>query len=352
MKNKVFIAIIAILIVAGLSVHLLSKTRPKVEDSPKVPFSIRVENDSVYVDDATWVSSQLVLPLASREPKSDYNYSDDGEKARQARLKNPHRVKVRFSEPINGYLVQVTLHPEEGNDEVGMAEWSFSKDGHTIKIDIGFCWKWDWDVWFQYMTEPKYIGETYELAPTTEMVQGQNSVFIDSPFCFKDVDFDGEYELCFRGIGWNRHYFNIYKILSPSSAEIMTGRPYNNIVYSEVSAGSTVFNYQDKTIHIYETSGSGYYEHLYGLRDDIQDVLNPMKHIRGKECYYASGSTEDYFENGNWIKSIRVYQLDDSDYELAADYVAIDERVFSLQSLSTYKWDKKEEKVILYSQEK
>lgn len=308
----------------------------------------RAENDSLYVDGAIYFSQPFVIPLVYKEPTFSYDYSGD-EEFRQARLKSPHRVKLRFTEPINSYTVQVTLHPDDTDDDIGMAEWVFSKNGHTIRINNGFYWEWAWSVVDQFHDEPKYEGETYTVAPEPEMIQGRDSIIVDTPFCFKDVDFDGEYELCFRVRGWNRYYFNTYKILSATDAKLMTGHPYNNIVYSNSETCSTEFDYDNQTIHMVEVSGSSVYDHIYGKREVIQDALNPLRHISGQEVNYAGGvGNEDLFEDGKWVIARRIYPLDNQNYELEAEYAAIGEREFALQHLKCYQWDNENVKQLLY----
>lgn len=324
----------------------------QLEEPDSVSFAVRIHNDSLFVDNALYFDRPFVIPLVYKVPKNDNNGSIR-EEYRQARLKNPRRVHILFSEPINSFSVQAVLHPDDERDEVGMAEWVFSKGKDQIKISTGFYWDWVGDIIEQFQDSIKYQGETYSLSPAPAMVQGKDSIIVDTPFCFKDVDFDGKDEICFRGPGWNRYYFNAYKIVSATKAKYMTGHPYNNIVYSDSENCLTVFNYDNQTIHMVEVSGSSVFDHLYGRRTVIKDVLNPMRHISGEEVNYSGGShNEDCFEDGKWVKSIIGYPLDDSNWELEAEYVSPGNKVFSLNTLTYYKWDMREERRLLYQKGK
>ena len=178
-------------------------------------------------------------------------------------------------------------------------------------------------------------GRTIEWRYTgAEMVQGRDSVIHDAPVCLKDVDFDGEYELCFRRPGWNRHYFEVYKIVSPIKAQLMTGHPFNNIVYSELESCNTVFDYQRKTIRVTEVQGSQSADHLYGRRKVVTDVLDPLEHIKGVETSHGGGfDEEDTFEKGQWVRSERTFDLDDNDYQIKADYELVRDSIVGLKRL-------------------
>ncbi len=178
-------------------------------------------------------------------------------------------------------------------------------------------------------------GGTIEWRYTgAEMVQGRDSVIHDTPVCLKDVDFDGEYELCFRRPGWNRYYFEVYKIVSSTKARLMTGHPLNNIVYSDVESCNTVFDYQRNTIRVTEVQGSQSADHLYGRRKVVTDVLDPFEHIKGVETSHGGGFDEyDTFENGQWVKSERTFDLDDNDYQIKADYELVRDSVIGLKRL-------------------
>ncbi len=77
---------------------------------------------------------------------------------------------------------------------------------------------------------------------------------------FMDVNFDGEHELVIEHPGYNRTYFACFDIandianVTPSILQPMNDKPFNNIV-----SGSddiyTEFDYEKKTIHIFEQMG-------------------------------------------------------------------------------------------------
>ena len=239
--------------------------------------SIRIEEDSIFVDGAVRDSMTFGIPLSFQFDPPVENDNSDAEPFRQDRLKNPRRTCLQFSEKINGYDVQTIIHPDDNTSSVGMAEWIFEKDGKKLRINTGFSWDWEKEIKGQIKDSIRYEGETHSLPVAPEMVQGRDSIIHDTPFCFKDVDFDGELELCFRCPGYNRHYFNIYKIISPTRAEYMAGRPYNNIIYSDYDNGQTILDYKEQTILVDETSGCCHIDHhLYKRRATVQNVLPPV----------------------------------------------------------------------------
>jgi len=310
---------------------------------PTPPISLRIISDTVHVDGALYAyGDSLMIPLIVNETDCDsyYDTDDEGERMREARLRNDRKVCLQFTSPIHGYAVQVTLHPDEGHDEVGMGEWRLSKGKDTLKIDTGFYWDWKEVVADQVVDSIRYSGEIYRIAPSHLMIQGRDSVIFNTPFCFKDVDFDGEDEICFRAGGWNRYYFNAYKILSRCEARLMEGEPYNNLVYSQIENCTSEFGYTNQEISIHEQSGVGRSSsHRYKRRARVTDTLNPMQHISGYETEYSSSAFhhEEYFENGKWVKSVKTYRLDYTgayaDTEIIAEYVAEKEMVFALKKL-------------------
>lgn len=349
MAKKNISTISCVILIAGLSLCLIVwHLRTNEIRHTASLFSVRIDNDSLFVVGATYFSNPFAIPITYKEPVYDYPDNND-EEFRQARLKNPRCVTILFTEPINAYITQVTLHPDDDITGVGMAEWKFSKGGKTIKLDTGYSWDWIHDVLEKEDETPKYIGESYKYTPISEMVQGRDIVIKNTPFCFKDVDFDGEYEICFRSPGWNRYYYNTYKIVSATKAELMTGHPYNNIVYSDVETCKTEFDYENKTIHLEEVYGSSVSDHTYKRRTVVTDILDPMQHLSGEEFNYSGGvRDEDYFDDGKWVKSIKVYPLDDLDYELEAEYSSKGDRVFTLQSLKYYQIYNEKDKQTLY----
>lgn len=352
MRIRHIISIVGIILIIGVSLYCIDTIRySRVKQPAQLPFSVGIDGDSLRVYGAEHFSSTLTIPLKYEAPTFDSN-DDYDEASRQARLKNLRRARIVFAEPVNSYGVQVILHPDDDNVSVGMAEWRFSKGGKIIQINTGFSWDWLRDVKDQIKSPVKYQGETFTLAPSPQMVQGRDSIIVNTPFCFKDVDFDGEYEVCFRSPGWNRYYFNAYKLLTDTSAGLMTGHPYHNIVFSEEETCSTVFDYDGQTIHLTEVYGSSIYDHLYERRNVVADFLNPMRHVTGTECNY-SGATgnEDYFVDGKWVKSIIIYKLADPNYGIESEYHSSGDRHFTLKSVCCYDWDNENDRFILYKHE-
>ena len=349
MRIRHIMPIAGIILIIGVSLYCIDTIRySRVKQPAAAPFTIRTDGDSIYVAGAEFFSKTLALPFEYDAPTFD-SHNDYEEASRQARLKSPRRVRINFTEPVNSYSVQVVLHPDDDNTSVGMAEWRFTKGGNTVLINTGFFWDWQSDIKDLVKSQVKYHGETFTLAPSPQMVQGRDSTIVDAPFCFKDVDFDSEYELCFRSPGWNRYYFNAYKLLTATSAELMTGHPYHNIVYSDEETCFTVFDYDNQTISMSEVYGSGICDHLYGRRDVVADVLNPMRHISGTEFNY-SGDTcnEDYFEDGKWVKAIIIYKLDEPTYGIECEYHSSGDRHFTLKSVCYYTWVDDDKRTVLY----
>ncbi|MBQ9893474.1 MAG: hypothetical protein IJM35_10015 [Bacteroidales bacterium] len=336
--NKIFPA--AILVGAAILLPLSSCNRKKhkgIEPPRQTPsFTVRIGNDSIHVDGATFYSAPFVLPLVLKPyngPESDFERGASGQ---NEVLANPRWVCLKFAYKVNSFDIHVVLHFSDNIDSQGIAEWTFTKGQNSICIDTDYSWNWREEVDDQ--------GEIFSISPSPEMVQGQDSIIHDTPFCFKDIDFDGKAELCFRTPGWNRYYFNAFKIVSSTSAKLMTGHPYNNLVYSDEEACSAVFDYARKTIHLVEVYGSSVYDHWYKKRAVVHDVLNPMQHTTGVESNYSGGCRDDdYFENGKWVKAHKEYIPDIMDgyayTVIVADYVALKGANLSLQTLKLHDLD-------------
>ena len=308
---------------------------------PTPSFTVRVENDSVHVEGATLYSCPLVIPLNKKGivlPESDYDQSQfEG-----GMYEDTRRICLQFMEPINAYNVKAILIPDEKVDSVGLATWIFSRGQKEIRINTSFCWDWREEVKDQIRDGVKYQNETFTVLPSPNMVQGQDSTIIDTPFCFKDVDFDGKLEFCFRDYGICRYYYAVYKKVPSSCAKLMTGRPYNNIVHSDIY--TTVFNYKNRTIHLVDEDGATICEHWYKTRPIVHDVLNPMQHIRGVESNYSGGArNDDYFEKGRWVKSHIEFRIDSidgyADSEIEAEYMADGDNSLTLRTVKLHDCD-------------
>ena len=350
-QRPYILAVLLLLCLLGCDDRRKDNSSPTIEKAPlpTPPISLRIISDTVHVDGALYAyGDSLMIPLIVNERDCDsyYDTDEEGERMREDRLRNERKVCLQFTNPIHGYAVQVILHPDEEREEVGMGEWRLSKGKDTLNIDTGFYWDWKEVVADQVVDSIRYSGEIYRIAPSHLMIQGKDSIIFDTPFCFKDVDFDGEDEICFRAGGWNRYYYNAYKILSRCKARLIEGEPYNNLVYSQIEDCRSEFDYTNHEISIYEQSGVGRSSsHRYKRRQRVTDTLNPMQQISGYETEYSSSAFhhEEYFENGKRVKSVKTYHLDYTgayaDTEIIAEYIAEKEMVFVLKKLTLHDYD-------------
>lgn len=96
------------------------------------------------------------------------------------------------------------------------------------------------------------------------------------PFFFKDVDFDGQKEICLTHSGYNRTYYSVYKIIGGREAAYMSNPPFNQFVYGYDDT-KTTFDYEEKTIVISEQMGCcDAYTDTYVMKDQDDDIMNPM----------------------------------------------------------------------------
>lgn len=76
-----------------------------------------------------------------------------------------------------------------------------------------------------------------------------------------DVNFDGEDELVIEHPGYNRRYFACFDLvhgepdIAPGILTSIDEAPYNNIVASENGCTFTEFDFNKKSIHIFEQLG-------------------------------------------------------------------------------------------------
>ena len=125
----------------------------------------------------------------------------------------------------------------------------------------------------------------------------------------------------------------------------MAGRPYNNIIYSDYNNGQTIFNYKEQTILVDETSGCCHIDrHLYKRRATVQNILDPMEHVKGEEYDFSQGfHSIKSFVKGVLVSVCHTYSLDwPSDYaasDIEAEYVSKNGTLFRLQSLRLHDWD-------------
>lgn len=114
---------------------------------------------------------------------------------------------------------------------------------------------------------------------------------------FMDVNFDGEEELVIEYRGYNRFYYACYDVVNgvanvtPGILHPMNEPPYNNIV-SESSDiyGSIVteFDYDKKTIHIFEQMGAGSHVETWCemVRDNEYDKPK-IQIVRQEDVYFT-----------------------------------------------------------------
>lgn len=88
----------------------------------------------------------------------------------------------------------------------------------------------------------------------------RNDSLGDEPDCFfMDIDFDGEVEFVVKSLGYNRFYYACYDLVDGNRHEPCVGfllpmdAPYNNLVSGY--GNETRFDFENKTIYVYERSG-------------------------------------------------------------------------------------------------
>ena len=113
------------------------------------------------------------------------------------------------------------------------------------------------------------------------MQERKPEIDIVQPFCFKDVDFDGEREILISTIGYNRIYYNTYKIVSQTEAVYMSRMP--QFVYG-LDESETTFDYDRKRIWIVEQNGFGEIRNEeYKRRLIVLNPQNPLRRIRSRK---------------------------------------------------------------------
>ncbi|WP_305156692.1 hypothetical protein [uncultured Muribaculum sp.] len=117
---------------------------------------------------------------------------------------------------------------------------------------------------------------------------------------FMDVNFDGEEELLVEYSGYNRIYFACFDIVNgisnvtPGILHAMNDEPYNNIVSTDyhsdiVGEINTYFDYNKKTIHIFEQMGCcSHVETWCELIADYEWEMPAVKVVRREEIDYTA----------------------------------------------------------------
>ena len=253
-------------------------------------------------------------------------------------------VRIHIGKDINGYDVDVKLFPDKESPNVGYARYRFSSPAGTLEVDTGFYW--DWLRHLECDIDEISYGRTYSVKNPFENLVQEDSPEIESClFCFKDVDFDGEKELCFRGPGYNREYYNCYKIVGGVIRQ-MTGKPYNNIVYGY--GGNTTFDYESHSINVYEEMGvlttcTG----KYVRKENVADLLDPMRQEEWLERTYRPDETYITVRVVRGVIVGESYEYHGQDYghPIKADYLRDSEGVYHLMTVSYLQGD---DEVIMY----
>ncbi|MDE6538051.1 MAG: hypothetical protein K2M13_08480 [Muribaculaceae bacterium] len=111
---------------------------------------------------------------------------------------------------------------------------------------------------------------------------------------FMDVNFDGEEELIIEHLGYNRTYYACFDIvngsanITPGILQPMNDAPFNNIV----SGGDdtyTEFDYDKKTIHIFEQLGCcSHVETWCEMVRDYKSDVPKIKVVRREDVEYTT----------------------------------------------------------------
>ncbi len=195
-------------------------------------------------------------------------------------LRNTNFVKIVFDDLYMGYRVTAELHPDKTTEEVGMAKFFFMSDKRNYHIETPYCWDWMKEV----IVAPSAVagGPTVYRARFIEhAVQGDDAEIICvSPFVFKDVDFDGEKEICISTFGYNRVYYSVFKLVDATRAVRLNQEPFSEIVYG-VGNARTLFDYDKKRVTIHEQYGYDEpIEKVYVRRRRVRDPMKPMRLVK------------------------------------------------------------------------
>lgn len=317
--------------------------------SKEAPLSISIEEslDSIVVKGvyAAYDSSAIVIPKSFSY--EEYVFHDSETKDPWGIPSGLKWVRLDLGR-INGYEMDVKLFPDDGRISVGYARYRLSSGNRTMTVDTGYDWSWNLYIEENVTYYDDCIqGRTYKLCrELPNVVQDDSEEILDCMFCFKDVDFDGEKELCFKGPGYNREYYNCYKILN-GKIEMMGAEPYNNIVYG--ICGNTEFDYEAKTITVDEQMGCAESDHhVWARREKILDPLNPMAISHGyNRQYLCCGDVHSViYEDGCLQGELRESQTSDPGIIIKAFYRVGEGRVYTLKTLS---YEKDGEKTELFT---
>ena len=197
-------------------------------------------------------------------------------------LNNNDYVTIAFDGNHMGYQVTAEIHPDPETTEVGMAKIFFTNGAEKIVIETPYYWDWTKEVSVSPSPTGTEVWATYSAPHRNNAVQERKpEIDIVQPFCFKDVDFDGEREILISTIGYNRIYYNTYKIVSQTEAVYMSRMP--QFVYG-LDESETTFDYDRKRIWIVEQNGFGEIRNEeYKRRLIVLNPQNPLRRIRSRK---------------------------------------------------------------------
>lgn len=282
-------------------------------------------------------SSEIIIPLKISQDKEN-NSLETGIYIPPGRMKGPW-FGLKFKEKTNGYDLSVRVYPKDtANRCSGIAEYHFASGAESFRIQIMS------DVnWYLYresvdVDELDFVyGRSYPAVPCSAFVQNDEPLIKDTPFCFKDVDFDGVKELCFACPGFNRHYFVIFKIVD-GKPYLLQCSPYNDIVYSDFPENlkaETIFDYVHRTIDVEEQFGlSAFWSDIYGLDDTTGDSFVRMRHISGTHTNYTYyGKDTQMYKDGIQSGEEICYDLLEKDCSLTSKYSVAEDNSIHLDSV-------------------
>lgn len=295
--------------------------------------NVRETKDSVFLDGVISLIDSTTLAFPKQRRYDSYSVGEEKDSSSEWRIPSGLKwIRIPIGKDINGYDVDVKLFPDGDYSDIGYARYRFRSSTEVLEVETGFYWNWQREIGSCWLDDIEY-GKTYQLVNGLDnLVQDDSPEIKECMFCFKDIDFDGQKELCFRARGYNREYYLCYKIVEGRIRQ-MVERPYNNIVYG--MCGMTHFDYESKTITIDEQLGAACHDsYTYQRNEVLTDLLNPMILLRGESvtgCYGIIYTTWD--ENGMHGESEEHFNLNIK-YPITASYIEDAENVYHLTSVS------------------
>lgn len=200
---------------------------------------------------------------------------------------------VVYRQPVKGYKVAATLKPSNYDCFVSSAHITFTKEGKSFTLhtecfgDTMFCkGRYDYDhvnskIFRQYRN--KTVNADYHFSTEKDRLMPY-----DTPFFFKDMDFDGKEELVIVHYSWGVRFhdgYDIYRIVEGEPFRI-DYPPYNDNV-KDWGFGMTdypEFDYKAKTISCPCPEGEMTYGSriIYGVSKKEKDIVV----VNGKKHYF------------------------------------------------------------------